>query len=71
MIPLLDHTVIGPAAHHAKTDHRFEYANGSTLCYAGVSDEKQREALKSIGKGDGVDFLWISRRSQLRRLPRR
>lgn len=65
VIPLLDHTVIGPAAHHAKTDHRFEYANGSTLCYAGVSDEKQREALKSIGKGDGVDFLWIEEANAL------
>ena len=65
VIPLLDHTVIGPAAHHAKTDHRFEYANGSTLCYAGVSDEKQREALKSIGKGDGVDFLWVEEANAL------
>ena len=65
VIPLLDHTVIGPAAHHAKTDHRFEYANGSTLCYAGVSDEKQREALKSIGRGDGVDFLWIEEANAL------
>lgn len=65
VIPLLDHTVIGPAAHHAKTDHRFEYANGSVLCYAGVSDEKQREALKSIGRGDGVDFLWVEEANAL------
>jgi phage terminase large subunit len=65
VIPLLNETVIGPGAHHAITDHRFEYQNGSWLCYAGVSDEKQREALKSIGKGDGVDFLWIEEANAL------
>ena len=26
---------------------------------------KQREALKSIGKGDGVDFLWIEEANAL------
>lgn len=65
VIPLLDETIIGPAATHAKANHRFEYPNGSMLCYAGVSDEKQREALKSIGKGDGVDFLWIEEANAL------
>lgn len=65
VLPLLDETVIGPSAAHAKANHRFEYPNGSMLCYAGVSDEKQREALKSIGKGDGVDFLWIEEANAL------
>ena len=65
VIPLLDETVIGPSAIHAIANHRFEYGNGSVLCYAGVSDEKQREALKSIGRGDGVDFLWIEEANAL------
>jgi len=35
---------------------RFEYWNGSFLCWGGVYDERQREALKSIGKEGNVDF---------------
>ena len=41
------------------------YPNGSILLYGGLADEKQREALKSIGLSGGVDFIWIEEANAL------
>jgi len=44
---------------YRKADLMFEYANGSMLAVAGVKDEDQREALRSIFEDGGVDIVWI------------
>lgn len=43
----------------------WQYPNGSILLYGGLADEKQREALKSIGLSGGVDFIWIEEANAL------
>ncbi len=43
----------------------WEYPNGSILLYGGLADEKQREALKSVGLRGGVDFIWIEEANAL------
>jgi PBSX family phage terminase large subunit len=57
----LERTVIGkdPRVVHRKTDHRFEYSNGSVLAYGGMKDEDQREQVRSIGLDGGVDMIWM------------
>lgn len=48
-----------PFVTHVPSKHRFEYTNGSVLAYGGMADEKQREQIKSIGGGGGIDFAWL------------
>lgn len=38
------------------SNSRYEYWNGSKIAWAGMIDQKQKEALKSIGQTGGVDF---------------
>jgi PBSX family phage terminase large subunit len=56
----LERTVIGrdPRVRHVKSEHRFEYWNGSILAYGGMADEEQREQIRSIGIDGGVDICW-------------
>ena len=57
----LKNAVIGddPSVVHVKSEHRFEYANGSVLVYGGMKDEAQREQIRSIGLTGGVDIAWL------------
>lgn len=57
----LDRSVIGrdPRVRHVKSEHRFEYLNGSILAYGGMADEEQREQIRSIGLAGGVDIAWM------------
>jgi PBSX family phage terminase large subunit len=57
----LDRSIIGndPRVKHVKSEHRFEYANGSILAYGGMADEEQREQIRSIGVAGGVDIAWM------------
>lgn len=60
-------TVIGvnnPAVHHAIGHSRFEYANGSTLIYAGMRDNEQRDNVRSIGGSGGVELIWMEEATQ-------
>lgn len=41
------------------TEHRFDYQNGSMLVYGGLSDDRQREAIRSIGQMGGIDICWM------------
>ncbi len=45
--------------HHLPSARRFEYDNGSMLAYGGMLDEGQREQLRSIGLGGGIDIAWM------------
>lgn len=60
-ILFLDRSIIGqdPRVRHIKTEHRFEYFNGSILAYGGMADEEQREQIRSIGIEGGIDILWM------------
>jgi PBSX family phage terminase large subunit len=44
---------------HEKSAHRYKYANKSYLAYGGMCDEKQRQAIRSIGSKGGLDFVWL------------
>lgn len=57
----LDRSIIGndPRVKHIKSEHRFEYWNGSILAYGGMADEEQREQIRSIGAAGGVDIAWM------------
>jgi predicted phage terminase large subunit-like protein len=50
---------------YRKADLMFQYANGSLLAAAGVKDEDQREALRSIFEDGGVDIVWIEEANAL------
>ena len=48
---------------HVPSKYRFEYPNGSILAYGGMSDEDQREAIRSIGQSGGLDIAWMEEAS--------
>ena len=56
-----EHVVIaGDPNVRLKQQHkRFEYSNGSMLAYGGMKDDRQREAIRSIGLQGGLDFVWM------------
>jgi phage terminase large subunit len=58
---LMERTVIGndPEVTHRRDAHRFDYNNNSMLIYGGMKDEAQREAIRSVGKDGGVDYIWM------------
>lgn len=62
---LLDSTVIRQSAKHYPSKSRWEYSNGSVLCYGGLADASQREAIKSIGLRGGVDWIWVEEANAL------
>jgi PBSX family phage terminase large subunit len=53
--------IIGGAdnVRHYSSKLRFEYANGSIVAYGGMADEEQREQIRSIGQGGGLDIVWM------------
>lgn len=66
MVPALKAAIGSPEiAQYRKADLTFEYANGSRVYVAGVKDEDQREALRSIGEQGGVDVCWIEEANAL------
>lgn len=58
---MLDRYIIGqdPSVVHVKSDRRFEYGNGSILHYSGMSNEEQRERIRSMGQQGGIDIAWM------------
>jgi PBSX family phage terminase large subunit len=48
-----------PTVRHFSSKLRFEYANGSIAAYGGMADEEQREQIRSIGQGGGLDIVWM------------
>jgi PBSX family phage terminase large subunit len=62
----MDRLVIGddPQVRHYPSKLRFEYSNGSVLAYGGMSNEEQREQIRSIGTEGGVDIVWMEEASR-------
>lgn len=53
-----------PNVKHRPGLYRFEYPNGSILAYGGMSDDSQREHIRSIGQDGGLDICWIEEATQ-------
>ena len=53
-------TAIGddPSVRYNAADLTFHYANGSRIFIAGMKDEGQRQALRSINGDGAADFIW-------------
>lgn len=49
---------------HNSTQKRFEYWNGSQLVYGGMNDDRQKEAIRSVGQKGGVDICWMEEATQ-------
>jgi phage terminase large subunit len=47
-----------PAVRYNAADLTFHYANGSRIFIAGMKDEGQRQALRSINGDGAADFIW-------------
>jgi len=62
----LQNEVIGLQAgvKHNKSDHRFEYPNGSVLAYGGMYTEQQRESIRGVGSAGGLDIVWMEEATQ-------
>lgn len=61
-VPMLYHSVMGGARsgiEQIKSNSLFRYPNGSMLWWGGMSDDDQREAVRSIGQEGGLDFVWM------------
>lgn len=54
-------TVVGPTGgvRFNRSEGAFYYANGSTVYSGGMLDDKQREAVRSIGAAGGLDGIWL------------
>lgn len=67
VVPFLTHTVQGGTVwgEYKTSAGVFDYDNGSQLWVVGMNDEKQREALRSIGKNGAVDFAWFEEANKL------
>ena len=55
---------IGGAAEHVPSHSRFRYPNGSVIVYMGMSTPKERQKIRSIGHGGGVDGIWLDEGTQ-------
>ena len=57
---MLQKSVIGkdPRVNFMRRDLRADYLNGSTIYFAGMHGEEQREAIRSIGEGS-IDIAWM------------
>lgn len=57
---MLNKKVIGddPRVNIYRRDLRADYINGSTIYFAGMHSEEQREAIRSIGEGS-IDIAWM------------
>jgi phage terminase large subunit len=54
-----------PGVRWLKQDGIFEYQNGSRIFIAGMKDEQQREAIRSINGDGSLDFIWIEEATAL------
>jgi PBSX family phage terminase large subunit len=61
IIPFMWKTVMGedPRIRHTSSDGSFFYPNGSVIYSAGMYDDKQRQAARSIGGDGGLDGAWF------------
>lgn len=61
IVPFLQETVIGETdkVHYNKSERTFHYSNGSVIYIAGMLDDGQREAFRSIGGTGGLDMVWM------------
>lgn len=59
IIPFLKQTVIKKDAEYKAGERAFYYPNGSVLYIGGMSDDNQREAVRSIGGDGGLDIVWM------------
>jgi len=60
-IPFFVQGVVGPdpRVRFLKSEFRCDYYNGSQVIFFGMNDDKQREALRSVGSKGAVDFAWL------------
>jgi PBSX family phage terminase large subunit len=54
-----------PAVTYNAADLAFHYANGSRIFVAGMKDEGQRQALRSINGDGSADFIWCEEANAL------
>lgn len=59
IIPFLKQTVIKREATYKAGERTFYYPNGSMLYIGGMSDDDQRESVRSIGGDGGLDIVWM------------
>ena len=59
IIPFLWETVIQGTGAARFADNVFKYSNNSRIYTAGMNDEDQREAVRSIGGSGGLDGAWL------------
>lgn len=61
ILPFFQQTVIGGDSRvkFNKSEGTFYYANGSVVYSGGMLDDKQREAVRSIGGSGGLDIAWM------------
>lgn len=61
IVPFMWNTVMGrdPRIQYMKSDGSFHYPNGSVIYSAGMYDDKQRQAARSIGGDGGLDGAWL------------
>jgi len=60
-VAFYEHAVVGndPRVKHYSSKLRFEYDNGSHVYYGGMFNEEQAEQIRSIGKGGGLDMVFM------------
>lgn len=61
IVPFYAQTVVGndPNVRFNRSEGAFYYKNGSTVYSGGMLDDKQREAVRSIGGAGGLDGVWL------------
>ena len=61
ILPFYNSTVVGndPRVTFNKSEGTFYYSNGSVVYSGGMLDDKQREAVRSIGGAGGLDIAWM------------
>lgn len=50
---------------YSSSDLIFQYSNGSLIFIAGLKDENQRQAIRSINGDGSLDFLWVEEANAL------
>lgn len=60
-------TAIGddPSVRYSSSDLMFHYDNGSRIFVAGMKDESQKQAIRSINGDGSADFIWIEEANAL------
>lgn len=61
IVPFYAQTIVGndPNVRFNRSEGAFYYRNGSTVYSGGMLDDKQREAVRSIGGAGGLDGAWL------------